>query len=61
MVEEDLESVRNIIKVLCWFKHISGLEINNEKTKVVKIGPQEAAAYRGRASLALTGQQLLKI
>ena len=37
MVEEDFESVRNIIRVLKWFKNISGLEINNDKTKVVKI------------------------
>ena len=38
MVSEDVESVKNIIKVLRWFKTLSGLEINNDKTKVVKIG-----------------------
>ena len=38
MVSEDVVSVKNIIKVLRWFKTISGLENNNEKTKVVKIG-----------------------
>ena len=44
MVSEDLESVRNIIKVLRWFKTISGLEINNEKTKVVKIGASNGSS-----------------
>ena len=38
LVAEDLQSVKNIIKVLWWFKTISGLKINNENTKVVKIG-----------------------
>ena len=35
MVEEDYESVCNVVRILKWFKSISGLEINNEKTKVV--------------------------
>ena len=37
MVEEDLESII-FLQVLKWFKSISGLDINKEKTKVVKIG-----------------------
>ena len=44
MVAEDLESVRNIIKVLRWFKTISGLNVNNEKTKVVKIGASRGSS-----------------
>ena len=38
MVEEDLQSIIKIIQVLKWFKTISGLDINREKTKLVKIG-----------------------
>ena len=38
MVEEDLQSIIKIIQVLKWFKSISGLDINREKTKLVKIG-----------------------
>ena len=34
MVSEDLQSIVNII----WFKSISGLDINKEKTKLVKLG-----------------------
>ena len=38
LIREDLSSVTNTIRVLKWFKHISGLDINKEKTKVVKLG-----------------------
>ena len=38
LIREDLSSVTNVIRVLKWFKHISGLDINKEKTKVVKLG-----------------------
>ena len=38
MVSEDLQSIINIIRVLNWFKSVSGLAINKEKTKVVKLG-----------------------
>ena len=31
--DEDLNSVVHIIKVLKWFKSISGLDINNDKTR----------------------------
>ena len=37
-IREDLESVTNVIRVLKWFKMVSGLDINKEKTKVVKLG-----------------------
>ena len=33
-----LQSVISIIHVLKWFKAVSGLDINNEKTKIVKLG-----------------------
>ena len=38
IVSEDLQSIVNIIRVLRWFKSVSGLDINKEKTKVVKLG-----------------------
>ena len=38
IVSEDLQSIVNIIRVLKWFKSVSGLDINKEKTKVVKLG-----------------------
>ena len=33
MVSEDLQSIINIIRVLNWFKSVSGLDINKEKNK----------------------------
>ena len=44
MVEEDLESIIKIIQVLKWFKSISGLDINKEKTKVLKIGASRGSS-----------------
>ena len=40
LVREDIhdQTITNIIRVLNWFKDISGLDINKEKTKVVKLG-----------------------
>ena len=38
LIREDLSSVTNTIRVLKWFKLISGLDINKEKTKVIKLG-----------------------
>ena len=35
----DKESLSGAMRVLDWFKKISGLGINKEKTKVIKIGP----------------------
>ena len=57
MVSEDLESVRNIIKVLRWFKTISGQQ--KKKPKSLKLGHQEAAAFLGKANSASNGQLLL--
>ena len=37
-VREDIQTITNIIRVLNWFKDISGLDINKEKNKVVKLG-----------------------
>ena len=38
LVREDLQTITSIIRVLKWFKSVSGLDINKEKTKVVKLG-----------------------
>ena len=38
LVREDIQTVTNIIRVLNWFRDVSGLDINKEKTKVVKLG-----------------------
>ena len=43
-IEEDRNSVIEILRTLTWFKHVSGRDINIEKTNVVKIG-----ASRGRS------------
>ena len=50
LVDEDLQSIVSIIRILKWFKTVSGLDINKEKTKVVKLG----------ASRGLIGRTLLK-
>ena len=39
-----LSSINNLLHILKWYKNVSGLSINNEKTKVAKIG-----ALRGRS------------
>ena len=38
LVREDIQKVTNIIRVLNWFRDVSSLDINKEKTKVVKLG-----------------------
>ena len=38
LVREDIQTITNIVRVLKWFKSVSGLDINKEKTKVVKLG-----------------------
>ena len=38
LLREDLQTITNIVRVLKWFKSVSGLDINKEKTKVVKLG-----------------------
>ena len=42
----DINSLKYTVMILKWFESVSGLAINNEKTKVVKIG-----ALRGRSIL----------
>ena len=37
-VDGDANSIVHVLKVLKWFKASSGLDINKEETKVVKIG-----------------------
>ena len=38
LLREDLQTITTIVRVLKWFKSVSGLDINKEKTKVVKLG-----------------------
>ena len=38
LLREDLQTITNIVRMLKWFKSVSGLDINKEKTKVVKLG-----------------------
>ena len=37
-ISAEKESLKNVIRVLDWFRKISGLEVNRDKTKVIKIG-----------------------
>ena len=37
-ISAEKECLKNVIRVLDWFKKISGLEVNRDKTKVIKIG-----------------------
>ena len=43
-LNSDINSLKYAVRILKWFENVSGLAINNEKTKVVKIG-----ALRGRS------------
>ena len=38
LLEEDYQSIGSVIRILKWFKSVSGLDINKEKTKVIKLG-----------------------
>ena len=38
LLEEDYQTIVSVIRVLKWFKSVSGLDINKEKTKLVKLG-----------------------
>ena len=44
LLQEDLKSVVKVLIILKWFKEMSGLDNNNDKTNVDKIG-----ASRGRS------------
>ena len=37
-INPDIKSLLSVMRVLDWFKKISGLEVNKDKTKVIKIG-----------------------
>ena len=38
LLEEDYQTIVSVIRVLKWFKSVSGVDINKEKTKLVKLG-----------------------
>ena len=38
LLNEDFQTIVSVIRVLKWFKTVSGLDINKEKTKIVKLG-----------------------
>ena len=38
LLDEDYQTMVSVIRILKWFKTVSGLDINKEKTKVVKLG-----------------------
>ena len=38
LLYEDYQSIVSVIRILKWFKSVSGLDINKEKTKMVKLG-----------------------
>ena len=44
LLKSDYNTVVEVLRILKWFKSISGLDINKEKTNVVKLG-----ATRGRS------------
>ena len=50
LIQEDLNSVVEVLLILKWFKMVSGLDINKDKTIIVIIG-----ASRGR-SILLQGE-----
>ena len=38
LLDEDYQTIVSVIRILKWFKTVSGLDINKEKTKIVKLG-----------------------
>ena len=44
LLQEDYESVVEVLRILKWFKSVSGLDINIEKTRVVKIGASRGSS-----------------
>ena len=55
-LKADKESLSGVMRVLEWFKKISGLGINKEKTKVIKIGPlrDRSITWEGKYGLKWT-------
>ena len=37
LLQKDMNSIVFVLRILKWFKHVSGLEINKEKTNIVKV------------------------
>ena len=37
LLQNYMNSIVFVLKILKWFKHVSGLEINKEKTNIVKV------------------------
>ena len=44
LLQEDYDSVVEVLRILKWFKCVSGLDINKEKTHVVKIGASRGSS-----------------
>ena len=44
LLQEDYDSVVEVLRILKWFKNVSGLDINKEKTHVVKIGASRGSS-----------------
>ena len=57
-IKAERESMSGVMRVLDWFKKISGLGVNTEKTKVVKIGRSRdrSIAWEGKYNLKWTGE-----
>ena len=55
-INAEKESLKNVIRVLDWFRKISGFEVNRDKTKVIKIGAirDRSIAFEGSFGLEWT-------
>ena len=55
-IRVEIESLRSVMHVLDWFKKISGLEVNRDKTKVIKIGAvrDRSIPFEGKFGLEWT-------
>ena len=59
-VDEDLDNVINIIKILKWFKSVSGLDINN-KIKVVRIGALRESSIQWQGKFGFKWSETFEI
>ena len=57
-LDEDRESLRCVMDILRWFNNISGLDVNKDKTKVVKIGASrdKTISWEGQFGLKWTSK-----
>ena len=55
-INAEKESLKNVIRVLDWFRKISGFEVNRDKTKVIKIRAirDRSIAFEGSFGLEWT-------